>query len=424
MSPRGVESAAGRSIPGKGKAAPATAAAAVQDSGGPAARPAWLGLQAAAGNAAVSSVLQRVPVVQRQPVTNDAEFQAAVARNDLPAAVAYLAGLSTPAAMAKPVKLLGLGAVESLLPHVSATQHAVRGTLLERGFELAKGTDWGKAARFVIVLDDPGIVRNIAPLGPAELRQLAKGARNSPGGGHERLLGPIRAALKAKPGELFGTVAVKMQEHHGVYRRWDADDAYKCRVEIVFTPDPTVVDASLIAFVQTMSLLETEPLGRGKYASKEDRSGLDDRFNAKKQAVDRPPRAGSGWYGQGSDPKASTLKPESGVDPGFATGGTVHPATMVDTPEGKYGGTTWSYETSVIAREGTDTGLTYAVVTWSFVVDNKLQIVAKNHAVVDKPTADFGAAVSAWNRQAAGSGGKQQPLPAQRSVDPAAAPPP
>ena len=210
-----------------------------------------------------------------------------------------------------------------------------------------------------------------------------------------------------------------MQEHHGVHRPWKSDDPYSCRTEIVFTPDPAVVDASLIAFVQTMSLLETEPLKKGKYESKEDRSGLSDRFNTKKQAVDRPPRSSSGWYGQGADPKASTLKPASGVDPGVATGGALHPATMVDTPEGKYGGTTWSYETSIIARDGTDKGLTYAVVTWSFVVDDKLQIVKKDFAVVDKPTADFGAAVSAWNRQAGGSGGKQQPLPAQRSVDPA-----
>lgn len=140
---------------------------------------ALMGLQACAGNAAVASVvLQRTLTLQRDPVTNDAEFRAAVGRSDWAPAVAYLAGLPL-AAIEKLASGLNLGPCESLLGKVTAEQHSVRGALLERGFALTKGTDWVKAARFVSVLDDAGIARNVAALKPPELKLLAKGARNS-----------------------------------------------------------------------------------------------------------------------------------------------------------------------------------------------------------------------------------------------------
>ncbi len=44
------------------------------------------------------------------------------------------------------------------------------------------------------------------------------------------------------------------------------------------------------------------------------------------------------------------------------------PAIMVDTPDGTTENVTYSYETSIVAKEGTDTGFVYAVVLWSFKV--------------------------------------------------------
>ncbi|PZS33950.1 MAG: hypothetical protein DLM59_05680, partial [Pseudonocardiales bacterium] len=323
------------------------------------------------------------------------------------------------AAVEKLMPTLTLPSCEGLLGQVTATQHAVRGALLERAFAVTKGNDWDKAARFVSVLDDPGITKNIANLTAPDLKRLAKGARNGPGGGDPRLIGQIRAKIMAGPGELFGKVSVRMAPKDGVDTGpfGGPDRAYTCQTDITFTPDIDVVDATSIAFVQSMSLL-----GTTSKKSEDDRKGMDERLNAKGQGIDRAPTMRSGWYQQNDDGTYAPKIPTTGVIPGFAIGTASQPATMTDTPDGKKAGTTWSYETSIIAQEGKDKGLIYAVVTWSFVVDDKLRIVDHKHDVADRPTADFAAAVGAWNRQAAGSSPQpkgQQQLPVFRSVDPA-----
>jgi len=62
-------------------------------SGRAAAPPGLRRLQATAGNTAVALMVQRTLSVQRAPVTNDAEFTAAVGRGDWTPAEAYLVGL-------------------------------------------------------------------------------------------------------------------------------------------------------------------------------------------------------------------------------------------------------------------------------------------------------------------------------------------
>ena len=97
---------------------------------------------------------------------------------------------------------------------------------------------------------------------------------------------------------------------------------------------------------------------------------------------------------------------------------------MTDRPEAEIENSTWTFETSVIAREGADAGLVYGVVMWSFSVDGKLQITDTKPTYRQTPTAQFGTAVAAWNTQAANdpqSRDGQVPLPVQRSV---AQPPP
>ena len=91
------------------------------------------------------------------------------------------------------------------------------------------------------------------------------------------------------------------------------------------------------------------------------------------------------------------------------------PAIMVDTPDGTTADVTYSYETSIVAKEGTDTGFVYAVVLWSFKVDGAMKVVPNPVEVRQVPTADFGAAVTAWNTQAAANKKSgQQALPVQR----------
>lgn len=377
-----------------------------------------LRLQAVAGNAAVTGMLQRAIDVQRQTVTNDTDFRAAVGRQEWGPAVGYLATLS-PAAIVTLVKPLKLGVCESLLGHVRPDQHAVRGGLSECGFELAKGQDWVKAARFVSVLDDPGIDKNVATLLGPDLRRLAKGARKSEGGGDERLLRVIRRRLAATPGELFGKVRHQSTPTNGVKKEWyEANGPFFFRMEITFTPDADVVEASRIGFVQTVSMLTKA----GDVA--ENRSGMKGRLASKKQGIDRGDKSRSGWFGQANDgsyPREKDPKLKQGVIPGSVIGGVVTPAEMVDIPDGTTANVTYTFETSIIAQEGTDEGLTYAVVKWSFFVDGDMKIHTGPVEVVDKPSADFGEAVGAWNKQAGPSPPRegQQRLPVFRRVEPA-----
>ncbi|AII10331.1 hypothetical protein EP51_39010 (plasmid) [Rhodococcus opacus] len=362
------------------------------------------------GTAAISGI----PVVQREPVTVDAGFKAALDRGEWVSAVAYLAGRTQ-----QDVDQLvnNLPHCESLLAAVRNDQHHVRGMLLICGFKLAKGNDWSKAARFISTLDDTGIDNTLALLtSDLEVKQLAKGARNTPGGGDDRLLSRIVARLRKSAGQLFGTlVATGSMPRQGVKHAWSfkADEAYKFHMDITFTPDPDVVEATNIAFVQTMSLLKT-----GTKTSKEDRKHISDRLNSEKQGIDRADYSKYGWYGQREDQKFNKT-PTSGVSEGSVVGGNVIPAMLTDEPEGAIESTTWSYETSVIARAGKDAGLVYGVVTWGFVVDDKLQMTAIEPKYRNRPTADFASAVDAWNTQATKdptTPGQKPLLPAQRSV--------
>lgn len=365
--------------------------------------------------ASVASV-QRMPAVQRSPVNTEAEFGLAVGRGEWKEAVDFLVGRS-PQDIERLAGTVDLPKCEGLLGAVPGVQNTVRGLLLERAFALAKGSDWVKAARFVSTLDDAGIDKNIGKLTDPENKQLGKGARNGPGGGDQRLIGRIIAKLRKTEGQLFGTlVAVGSVDRQGKKTGMTTpDEAYAYLMNITFTPDPDVVDATSIAFVQTMSMLTT-----GTKDSQDPRRGISGRLNSEGQAVDRGPRSKSGWYGQNNDgnfTKSSTF----GVTPGTSSAGSATPALLTDRPEAKIANTTWSYETSVIAKAGNDVGLVYAVVRWRFVVDGKLQITdIKKPTYHQTPTASFGTAVGAWNKQARTdpqSRDGQDQLPVQRSIE-------
>jgi hypothetical protein len=229
-------------------------------------------------------VLQR-DVVQRD-VTDDKDFATAAGdpnrRRD---AVVYLGTHPDAARTAK----LDLATVEALLPLVGATEHTARGALLERGFVITtkENPNWEKAVGFVMVLDDPGIVRNVATLTDKEAKLLAKGARLAGRAGDQRLMDPIRKKIRREaPGQLFGTVTHKMEPHDGVYNRWGGNGMFSCKMRIEFEPDPDVCEATSIAFVQTVSMLA----GKKSVDNRDDMPG---RFNSKKQGIDRPDKSKS-----------------------------------------------------------------------------------------------------------------------------------
>jgi hypothetical protein len=193
---------------------------------------------------------------------------------------------------------------------------------------------------------------------------------------------------------------------------------FSCKMRIEFEPDPDVCEATSIAFVQTVSMLA----GKKSVDNRDDMPG---RFNSKKQGIDRPDKSTSGFY-SASGGGFNKLTSYSGVQTGVSSGGTTRPAIMVDTPDGVTENVTYSYETSIVAKEGTDTGFVYAVVLWSFTVDGAMKVVPNPVELKQVPTADFGAAVTAWNAQAAGNKKvAQQALPVQRlaAQPPAVSPP-
>ncbi len=370
-----------------------------------AARPA--GVRAAA-KAGASPLLQRAIVVQRD-VVDDADF--AVAARD-PArrrdAITYL-----DARPGAPTDALDLATVETLLPLVGPTQHAARGALAERGLAITtkQAPQWEKAANFILILDDPGIDRNLARLTDVEVKLLGRGARLGGRATDERLMTRVRNRIRRGPGQLFGAVTVEVSAvHDGTYNRWGANASFEARADITFTPDPDLCDATVIAFVQTVSMLRNAGAD-----SVDNRPGVDDRFNSKKQAVDRPERMRSGYFGEAND---QTFAPSSagGVTTGVSHAGTVVPAVLLDKPTGKTEDVTYNYETAITAKEGPDAGMVYAVVLWSFLVDGNMKIHPNPWVIRQTPTGDFGSAVAAWNRQAATQSGSrgQQPLPAQR----------
>lgn len=345
--------------------------------------------------------------VQRD-VTDDKDFAAAAGdANRRRDAVVYLGTHPDAARTAK----LDLATVEALLPLVGPTEHTARGALLERGFVITtkETPNWEKAVGFVMVLDDPGIVRNVGTLTDKEAKLLAKGARLAGRAGDQRLMDPIRKKIRREaPGQLFGTVTHKMEPHDGVYNKWGGNGMFSCKMRIEFAPDPDVCEATSIAFVQTVSMLT------GKNRSVDNRDDMPGRFNSKKQGIDRPDRSTSGFY-SASGGSFNKLTGYSGVQPGISSGGTTVPAIMVDTPDGTTEDVTYSYETSIVAKEGTDAGFVYAVVLWSFKVDGAMKVVPNPVEVRQVPTADFGAAVGAWNTQAAANKKSgQQALPVQR----------
>jgi len=357
----------------------------------------------------VTPLVQRAVAVQRE-VTDDKDFAAAAGdptrRRE---AIAYLGTHPDAAKNAK----LDLGTVEALLPLVGPTEHTARGALAERGFAVTtkESPNWEKASGFILILDDPGVARNLSLLSETEAKLLGKGARLAGRGTDERLMTPIRLKIRRGPGQLFGTVTVDVSAiRHGKYNRYSANESFQAQARITFTPDPDICEASAIAFVQTVSMLTNKGAD-----SVDNREGVDKRLNSKNQAVDRQEKMKYGYFGQGND-QAFTMTDQGGVTPGVSSGGTVSPAVLLDKPDGKTEDVTYNYEAAIVAKEGTDKGIVYASVLWSFLVDEQMKVHPNEYLIRQTPTADFGTAVTAWNKQVGDKSGPsgQQALPVQR----------
>ncbi len=273
--------------------------------------------------------------------------------------------------------------------------------------------DWATAATSLAKLAMP---RNkLAPLTIDQLRLLQDAvtrARSALGGVGRVLQIAIAVELqgngvpagKIAAGAAFGKLETKVDE------RIDGDEAtgrwYTYKINIIFIPDPTAVDADEIAFIQTVRLVETASSANTD----------PDQTNQKRQtpsatSVDRRSGKKHGWYGMKDD---GTGSPQLTA---WKKSAPATPATMHDRSSWNQPNTTWQFETMVVCRSGADTGKVYVVATWGFTVDADLHLAEQAPTVTNKQSTEATTAVRNWNDQAAGSAFDrnapgQMPLPA------------
>ncbi|MDQ4093213.1 MAG: hypothetical protein M3143_07370 [Actinomycetota bacterium] len=197
-------------------------------------------------------------------------------------------------------------------------------------------------------------------------------------------------APKVAAGTAFGKLEIKAGEK--IHGDQATDTWYSYRINIAFTPDPTVVDAAEIAFIQTVRLVDTTS-GCNKDLEQTSKK----RQTPLATSVDRRSGKKHGWYGLKDDGTGSSMLTT------WRKSVPATPATMQDCASWNQPNTTWQFETMVACRSGTDIGKVYAVVTWGFTVDANLKLTEQAPAVTNKQSTEATTAVRKWNDQAAGS---------------------
>ena len=178
-------------------------------------------------------------------------------------------------------------------------------------------------------------------------------------------------------------------------------------MRIAFVPDPAVVQADEIAFVQIVRRVDaTTGLNRNLNAAEHGARETPDYWK-----VDRMAGRERGWYGFSDDDR-----PSDHVTP-WRRGGSATEAVLRDEPSTNRGNVTIEFETAAVSKAGPDVGHVYAACTWGMSVDAKLVVtpIAPQYFVM--PTAKVGEAVGMWNRQAAGQEGHRN-APGQRPLPP------
>jgi hypothetical protein len=274
---------------------------------------------------------------------------------------------------------------------------------------------WQRVAVLVNGFSDGDMADKLNALSAADLRLVDDGAQRSNVG-----LGRVRSAVqvalggkgvsaaRAKAGAQYGDLKLEVK---GVKDGVLDEVKYEYPVKISFTPDPAVVKAEEISFVQSVRFLEMKT---GNTADWDE--GSRNRQTKNKTSIDRQHGFKQGWYGMEDDASNGRFlnkwtKAGAGSNP---------TAWMVDVPgSATHPGTSWAFETAVVSRTGPDAGTVYATVTWGFKADENMKVTALATKIFNKQSAELSAAVGEWNEQAAGpqgesnvpSGGGQVNLP-------------
>jgi hypothetical protein len=304
------------------------------------------------------------------------------------------------------VAAMSIPEVKELLGAVPLTSmHRIRGELLSRMYDdCVQRKQWKEAITYLQGFDDTGIVERVNRVknSPDDRRELIVASLDN-----SRVLGLIRTATglaidEKKPfGELKTDGFAAVQE--GKYTNADAGT-----ITIRFEPNPDLVSADEIAFIQTIRRVYTGSNSAAKYSY-----GMDDRATKKGTAVDRFGKNKYGYFGYENSgqtgPKVVTGHCKSSTDKA--------PSSMTDTP-GKISGTENIFEACAVAKSGKDTGRVYGCLVWGFTVDGDFGVTVTKSEMRLRTSSEFDAAVGKWNAQAKGDVGGgatgQQSLPPAR----------
>jgi len=168
------------------------------------------------------------------------------------------------------------------------------------------------------------------------------------------------------------------------------------RIELYYLPDPAKVTASEIAFIQIVRRLKPD----GSVERKDEQAYSADRTTANGWHVDAYEADIYGFYGY------KGLHTRSVTHPWYRSAPTI-PAFLRDTPgisaDGRF-----EAEAVPVQRSGDDEGKAYGSITWGMTMaGGKVETDAV--AYKETPSADFKAAVNAWNAQVADPGKKTSP---------------
>ena len=258
--------------------------------------------------------------------------------------------------------------------------------------------DWNTVARLMSDFDAADAAQRLGSLTITQLRYLDDAINRRGFKGGERLSAQVRTAMKAtgvasdrtKAGRGYGKAT-------GKYGKvTDGNPRYSVEVDLYFRPDPALVGADEISWIQTVRTIDDST-----HVSNE--PGVPDqaRTTEKQWMLDRLVGRKYGWYGINNDRSAA-----DNVHP-WVRNGTRRTAHMYDQPGWNQKSMVWEFEAAAVCRKSSaanadPVGTVYAVITWGFTVKESGKVKTHEIKVWNKPSPRQLEAVANWNRQARG----------------------
>ena len=269
-------------------------------------------------------------------------------------------------------------------------------TPTERFKDAVGSSDWITAAMVLSDFDEGQVAPILATLGVTDLRYLDDALSRHDWKGSGRLSAQVRKAMKAKGVATDRTKAGRgYGKARGKYGKVKDGSSYSVEVDLYFQPDPGLVGADEISWIQTVRTIDAD-------SGLSNEPGLPDqaRTTDKQWMVDRIEDREYGWYGIDNDATAG-----GNVDPWLRSAPN-QAAHLWDKPSWNVKGMVWEYEAAAVCRKsspgGDPVGTVYAVIGWGFTVSETGKVKKHEIKVWNKPSPRQLEAVAKWNKQARG----------------------